>query len=137
MQTCTPPLLLVALLSTAALAQNETAAAAPRISGDMTRDQFISRQSERMLAADTDGDGKVSRAEFAAQAQGGKRDPGQFFDRIDSNHDGYLDKDEIHTALERRFQRLDANKDGVVTMEERAATRGRARMPDGGASPNP
>jgi len=129
--------LFIALLSTAAIAQRETATPPPRAGGDMTHDQFISRQSERMLAADTDGDGKVSRAEFAAQTRGGQRDPGRLFDRIDTNHDGYLDKSEIRAALEQRFQRLDANKDGVITLEERAAMRGRGRMQEGGASPNP
>ncbi len=139
MQTRTYPLLLVALLSTAAVAQNETAvpAPAPRMGGEMTHDQFINRQSERMMAADTNGDGKISRAEFAAQARGGKRDPGRLFDRIDANHDGYLDKGEIHAVVEQRFQRLDANKDGVITAEERAAMRGPGHMQDGGATPNP
>ena len=139
MQTRTYPLLLVALLSTAALAQNEVAAPTPHAGGGMTHDQFISRQSQRMMAADTDGDGKISRAEFAAQAQarGGTHDPARIFDRLDINHDGYLDKGEIHAALEQRFQRLDANKDGVITAEERAAMRGRGHRQDGEATPNP
>lgn len=120
-----------------AYAQSDIGSAAHRPGGSMTLEQFISRQSERIMAADTDGDGKVSKAEFAGQAKGGRMDPSRLFDRMDMNHDGFLDKSEIRTALTRRFERVDANHDGVLTPDERVAMRQRGRGgQDGNAAPN-
>jgi hypothetical protein len=45
---------------------------------------------------------------------------------MDTNHDGYLDKDEIRAALTARFQRMDRNGDGVLTPDERVGQRGPA-----------
>lgn len=49
--------------------------------------------------ADTDGDGRVSRAEWNAM-------PARGFDRIDANHDGVLDADELAQAKQRGAQFL-------------------------------
>jgi hypothetical protein len=102
----------------------------------MSLDQFLSRQTSRIMASDTDGDGKISRAEMAATAKGG-RDPSHRFDAMDANHDGMLDASEIRTALTRRFQRLDRNGDGMLTPDERMAGRARARQADSAPSPQP
>jgi Ca2+-binding EF-hand superfamily protein len=103
----------------------------------MTLDQFISRQSDRIMAADTDGDGKVSKAELAAQMKNGRGDPDRMFAMMDANHDGFIDKDEIRAVLTRRFQRMDANHDGVVTPEERMAQRQQRRAGQDDAAPQP
>ncbi len=107
---------------------------APAGAGGITMDQFVARQTARIMAADTDGDGRVSRAEFAALAsmRAGKaaRDPERLFDAMDSNHDGYLDKDEIRSVLEKRFRRMDLNGDGILTPEERMAGRPRRNQPE-------
>ena len=104
------------------------------MAGGVTMDQFVARQSERIMAADTDGDGKVSRAEMAALANMGARkgehDPERRFDAMDTNHDGYLDKNEIRAALEKRFHRMDLNGDGLLTPDERMAARARHKQPD-------
>lgn len=93
----------------------------------MTMDQFVGRQTARLMAADTDGDGRISRAEMAALATMGAgkggQDPSRRFDAMDTNHDGYLDKDEIRAAFEKRFHRMDLNGDGILTPEERMAGR--------------
>lgn len=102
--------MLAALIPAAALAQD-----AP--GGAMTLDQYMARALPRTMAADTDGDGRISKAEAQAMGHGGER----MFDMADTNHDGMLDKAEIQAALTQRFQRMDANGDGVVTPEERAA----------------
>jgi hypothetical protein len=113
--------------------------APPPATGGMSLDQFLSRQTSRIMAADTDGDGKVSRAEMAAAAKNG-RDPSRRFDAMDANHDGMLDASEIRAALTRRFHRLDRNGDGLLTPDERMAGRMRARQAgpaDPAASPQP
>ncbi|WP_246332110.1 EF-hand domain-containing protein [Sphingomonas chungangi] len=92
----------------------------------MSLDQFLSRQTSRIMAADTDGDGKVSRAEMAAAARNG-HDPSRRFDAMDANHDGMLDASEIRAALTRRFHRLDRNGDGVLTPDERETGRMREK----------
>ncbi|HET6264071.1 MAG TPA: hypothetical protein VFD95_04390 [Usitatibacter sp.] len=100
---------------------------------------------ERLKAADTNGDGLISRAEAAALPRLAER-----FDAIDANRDGQVSRDEMrafHQAqrLQRmgdldgdgklskaealakasdRFERADANKDGFVTPEELRAARG-------------
>ena len=45
-----------------------------------------------MAKTDTDGDGKVSRAEFLKVA------PKSNFDKIDTNHDGFIDEQEASTT---------------------------------------
>ena len=123
-----------------------------RMGGTMTLAQFQTRQESRTMAADTDGDGRVSLAEWTAQASGrrgggaggGGYDPARAFARMDANHDGFLDKTEIDAAAAERFRRMDANGDGVVSPDERMAGRGgmhrrgdRPMPPDGGAVPPP
>lgn len=100
--------------------------APPPATGGMSLGQFLSRQTSRIMAADTDGDGKVSRAEMAAAAKNG-HDPSRRFDAMDANHDGMLDASEIRAALTRRFHRLDRDGDGVLTPDERMAGRMRGR----------
>jgi hypothetical protein len=107
----------------------------PGAPGGMTLQEFVARGERRMMAADTDGDGKISRAEFMASAKSGREDPAKRFARWDRNGDGALDKAEIEAMLTKRFRHMDANGDGVLTPDERAAARpGRgARAADGSA----
>lgn len=113
-----------------AMAQDADDAPAASHGKPLTLDQFLSRQTARIMAADTDGDGRVSKAEMQAAGAGGKgqgANPERRFDRMDTNHDGYLDKDEIRAALTARFQRMDRNGDGVLTPDERMGQRGGGR----------
>lgn len=94
---------------------------------------------ERLQAADTNGDGLISRAEAAALPRVAGR-----FDQIDANRDQQLSQDEMrafHQARRgksradadgdgrviraefmakaaERFARLDANNDGAITKDE-------------------
>lgn len=105
--------------------------ATPPSAAAITMDQFVTRQTARIMAADIDGDGRISRAEMAAMAGAGKggHDPSRRFDAMDTNHDGCLDKAEIRAALKQRFHRMDANGDGVLTPDERMAGRTRHDQP--------
>lgn len=86
---------------------------------------FISRHEKKLLASDTDGDGKVSRAEFMAAAKAGKHDPAKRFAKLDANGDGMLDRTEIDAMLSQRFKRLDTNGDGRLSVDERGAAHAR------------
>jgi Ca2+-binding EF-hand superfamily protein len=119
-------------LSTAVVAQ------APVPTGSF--ETFAAHARDRMMALDTDHDGRISKDEFAARAammmqrRGGQdvapgakpHDGARMFDRLDTNRDGYLDANEINAMLARRFARMDANHDGVLTPDERHAMRDHA-----------
>ncbi|WP_169719114.1 EF-hand domain-containing protein [Brevundimonas aveniformis] len=70
-------------------------------------------------AADSDGDGRISQAEFVAGAV-------QRFDNGDANRDGTLTADEVRAGMEARrserrdqmFARMDANGDGSISRAE-------------------
>ncbi|ABA76569.1 MULTISPECIES: HvfA family oxazolone/thioamide-modified RiPP metallophore [Pseudomonas] len=51
-----------------------------------------------MAKTDTDGDGKVSRAEFLKVA------PKSDFDKIDTNHDGFIDEQEAYNNVKANFE---------------------------------
>ncbi|MCJ2036000.1 EF-hand domain-containing protein [Methylobacterium sp. J-068] len=84
---------------------------------------FHSRNRARIMRADADHDGRVSRAEWAAwwDARPGKGpyDPAGRFRAIDADGDGFLTADEIDATSSKRFARLDADHDGRVVRAER------------------
>ena len=49
---------------------------------------------ERFLERDEDGDGRVGRDELPERMR-------RRFERIDSNHDGYIDREELEVMFER------------------------------------
>ena len=121
-------------IATAALAQAPTAPAT-----GISFDQWSVKARERLMALDTDHDGKISKDEFAARAammghhrkdgaaenaDAPKPDGARMFTRLDANNDGYLDATEVNAMLARRFARQDANHDGVLTPDEQHAMRG-------------
>ena len=102
----------VALASATTLALAQTAPAAGGHRG-----AFM----ERLKAADTNGDGMLSKSEAAALPHIAKH-----FDAIDANHDGQVTVDELHAFMKARhgefakkgFATLDANGDGKVSRDE-------------------
>ena len=72
----------------------------------------------RMMAADTDKDGRISRAEAQAmQAKAGDR-----FDAMDFNKDGYLDRADMQARMAQRrgecFAKADADRNGQLSRAE-------------------
>ena len=81
------------------------------------------------MKADTDGDGRISRAE--ATSKGAERS-GAWFDKLDTNKDGYVTQEEMKQArdtrhqmhgdmkekMEARFKEADINGDGQLSLDE-------------------
>jgi hypothetical protein len=72
----------------------------------------------RLKAADTNGDGLISKAE----AQASLPHLYKHFDQIDANHDGQISPEELRAARQQMrnamFDRMDANHDGVISRDE-------------------
>jgi Ca2+-binding EF-hand superfamily protein len=66
---------------------------------------------------DTDGDGKISKAEAAARPKLAER-----FDAIDANKDGFITRDEMRAAHQKmaaaKFKSVDTNGDGRISRAE-------------------
>ncbi|MEQ7155829.1 hypothetical protein [Brevundimonas aurifodinae] len=90
--------------------------------GPMTLDQMLARAERGFDRADTDSDDVVTTAELeiVAQTLPGARN----WTRADRDADGRLTRDEFRSVVAWRFQRMDADGDGVVSVAERQATRG-------------
>ena len=86
------------------------------------------RGMRQAIKLDTDGDGRISRAEAAAQSKFAAR-----FDQSDRNRDGYLVRSELRAAAEQRrgefkarhgerfeakFTEADRNRDGKLSRAE-------------------
>ena len=101
-----------------------------------TRAELLKNLEARFKAIDTNGDGVITQAEFAAAevkvlqsrlAEGRSRMETEF-QKLDTNHDGQLSKAEFMAAAPQLpttapdvsvpFGRLDTNKDGKVTVTE-------------------
>jgi Ca2+-binding EF-hand superfamily protein len=81
------------------------------------------------MKADTDGDGRVSRAE--ATSSSAERS-GKWFDKLDTNKDGYITQEEMKQArdtrhqmhgdmkekAQARFKEADVNNDGQLSLDE-------------------
>jgi len=83
------------------------------------------RGEERWKAADSDGNGNLSRAEATASSSW----VGDRFDKLDANTDGELTREEMHAARKQgheqmrehgveRFKAADANADGGIDLAE-------------------
>jgi hypothetical protein len=72
----------------------------------------------RLKAADTNGDGLISKAE----AQASLPRLYKHFDEIDTNHDGQVSPEELKAAHQKMrnamFDKMDANHDGVISRDE-------------------
>ncbi|GIW71186.1 MAG: hypothetical protein KatS3mg102_0728 [Planctomycetota bacterium] len=80
-----------------------------------------SPHGQRLLAADTDGDGSVSRAEFDAFLQARHQSAHQVrqaFQAADTNGDHKLDSSEWPAGAAASFADVDADGDGVVSPRE-------------------
>jgi len=124
------------------------AAAKPHAAPDTsTRTGLVASYTAMVKRIDSDGDGKVSRSEWATmvdaapmlQSQGlsaAQRDGLRAalmagFDQNDSDRDGSLTLDELMAKPLMRFACMDANHDGKVTQAEAEAGMDKCSAPAG------
>jgi hypothetical protein len=127
--------------------------------GRVSKAEYIARADERFARMDKNSDGQLSADEMAPRremaaapaapagadtappaappAAGAMRS--RMFERLDTNHDGMVSRDEYRAQVAERFDRLDTNHDGFLDQAEMTAGRDRARgmMQRGGDSPPP
>lgn len=82
------------MFRTALIAALGLAVAAPVVAADPPGAPDAEGMRAKLLAMDTDHDGKWSKAEWLA---GGRRERG--FDMMDADHDGFLTADELKAGM--------------------------------------
>lgn len=134
------PLILAALSTLALTAAAHAQPAGPRQQGpgpeamrdllDTNKDgvvdeaEFKAARAEMFKRMDKDGDGKIAKADFPAAMEQTHADrrtemENRMFERLDTNKDGVLTADEFTAGAGKGFERLDRNKDGKLTPEDR------------------
>jgi hypothetical protein len=96
-------------LSVLAAVAAALAGGAPQPASAQVIDETVTR--EAFLAADTNADGVVDEAEFAA-------DSVTAFADLDANADGVLIIEELQGATPAAFSRVDVDSDGRLTLDE-------------------
>ena len=86
---------------------------------DISVDEFV---RQRLESYDKNSDGRIAKEEASGRM-------GQFFDRVDTNRDGFVTKDELKTLAERlRGQQRSGNR---PSQQQRPATRPPSETPEG------
>jgi Ca2+-binding EF-hand superfamily protein len=105
-------------------------------SKDANRDGRLTREESHMperwfSRVDANKDGSLTREELMQPRQGHAGAPGGHrggkLAQLDTNSDDKIDDAEIKNAAVRMLQRLDQNKDGVLSAEELGRNKGRHR----------
>jgi Ca2+-binding EF-hand superfamily protein len=124
--------------------------------GKISHAEFAAQAAARFARLDANGDGQISPDEMKAtmermhEAMGGHRGPGGpggammppppggpmggtmsggghhghgMLERLDTNHDGRISRDEMRADMDRHFDKLDTNHDGFIDKAEMDAAR--------------
>lgn len=118
--------------------------------GKITLTEMQTEATRHFAEADADKDGRVVQAEWKAhqkkmraqftgkhkdiaakgdkergECRGEEHAHGRFFEKLDQNDDGAVDNKELTTHLQKKFTRIDANGDKVVSGDELQLRRGK------------
>ena len=96
--------------------------------GKISLEEFTAAHDARFKAADANSTGEVTLEQWleTRPGQGYRTDRAEArFDRLDTNNDGVLNREELTSSIERQFAWMDSNGDGVITQDELAQMRGR------------
>ena len=113
-----------ALIAVPAFAQQGGGALALLRAADTNHDGAITRAEVQFARdalfgrLDADHDGYVSETERAAADRRGGEQQHRSFGRADANHDGRISRAEMTNLPYRGFDRLDRNRDDVVSADE-------------------
>lgn len=101
--------------------------------GKVTLAEAQAASIARFTAMDANKDGQLEEQEL--RAMGGRRGGPEMFKRLDKNGDDKLSKDEAPEPMREHFDRVDANKDGLVEQSELQAMHQRmgGQRPEGQA----
>jgi Ca2+-binding EF-hand superfamily protein len=105
--------------------------------GKVTKDEFTTTVRSRFAQLDLNNDGRITDEDLPPRLRGrdilasdsdmGRRGPGSRILRLlrnaDANKDGVVTLDEAMAAADKRFAGLDRNKDGVIDTADRDALR--------------
>ena len=97
--------------------------------GALDRTEFRKARNDKFDVVDTNEDEIISRSEYeivvarfrALHGLDGNDQPGapnNVFDRVDADGDDRVTRNEFNEAADRMFIRLDANADGLLTVED-------------------
>lgn len=97
--------------------------------GALDRTEFRAARNDKFDVVDTNEDEVISRGEYEIvvarfQALHGldrnseSGTQSTVFDRVDADNDDRVIRDEFNDAADRMFSRLDANEDGLLTVED-------------------
>ena len=94
--------------------------------GKVTVSELQAKRADSMMKADTDRDGRISKAEFAVMiqkrtartGQPPKGDPDKAFQRMDVNGDGFITRAELDQQTAQRFAKLDTAHTGFITVDQ-------------------
>ncbi|WP_160060908.1 EF-hand domain-containing protein [Psychromonas sp. L1A2] len=86
----------------------------------ITKDEAKGRLAKHFDKVDADANGLISTAEFAAleKMHKGKGNHKLDFAAIDTNNDSQITKDEAKGRLSKHFDKIDSDKNGVITQAE-------------------
>lgn len=109
----------------------------------ITHADFMAKAEARFAKLDANGDGQISPDEMKAamermhERMGGRHGPGGhmmppppggpggpgrhgpgMLERLDTNHDGKISRDEMRAPVDRHFDKLDTNHDGFIDQAE-------------------
>jgi len=83
--------------------------------GQLTMEEWLTPHKEKFKKLDTDNSGYVSKDEMKATKKSGS---GRAYKKMDSNTDDKVTLEEWLSRGERKFHRIDKNKDGFLAEDE-------------------